>query len=201
MGNRVFLLALAIALTLMLAACKQATPPPPVEGKPLDPQVVAAAFQKGGCGACHVIPGIPNAAGTIGPDLSKIGETAGATLQDKAYTGKAKDVAGYIHEAIVEPDAYAQQGLPRRELPERADAGHAGEGVERRGVGRGRAVTWPGCRAARLRLSPAASIDNHDRRGRACAHRDRVRRRQDRSSSSGARAATARCARAPPAPR
>ena len=35
-----------------------------------DPQEIAAAFQKGGCTACHVIPGIPGAVGTIGPDLS-----------------------------------------------------------------------------------------------------------------------------------
>ena len=107
MKYRVFLLVLALALTLLLAACNRATPTPqvgstpppavtatvpsaPAAAAPSGDQSVAAAFQKGGCGACHVIPGIPNAAGTIGPDLSKIGETAGATLQDKAYTGKAK---------------------------------------------------------------------------------------------------------------
>ena len=44
-----------------------------------DPQAIAAAFQKGTCGACHVIPGVAGAAGAIGPDLSKMGETAQAT--------------------------------------------------------------------------------------------------------------------------
>ena len=112
MKRRVSLLVLAIALALMLAACKQATPPPPVEGKPLDPQAVAAAFQKGTCGACHVIPGVPNAAGAIGPDLSKMGETAQASLQNKAYTGKAKNVADYVREAIVAPDAFVASGCP-----------------------------------------------------------------------------------------
>ena len=129
MKNRLTLLLLVLALATVLAGCQgarsrpavEATPQPsqptaapaaPAAAAPADAPSVAAAFQKGGCGACHVILGIPNAAGTIGPDLSKIGETAGATLQDKAYTGKAKDVAGYIHEAIVEPDAYLSKGCP-----------------------------------------------------------------------------------------
>jgi nitrite reductase (NO-forming)/hydroxylamine reductase len=84
----------------------------PVKSKPPDAQGVASAFQKGGCGACHVVPGIPNAAGAIGPDLSKLSETAQATLQDKAYTGKAKNVADYIREAIVEPDVFVASGCP-----------------------------------------------------------------------------------------
>ncbi len=33
-----------------------------------DPAVIAA-FQKGACGSCHTIAGIPNAAGVIAPDL------------------------------------------------------------------------------------------------------------------------------------
>ena len=129
MKNRVTLLLLVLALAFVLAGCQgtkskpavEATPQPaqptaapaaPGAAAPSDAPSVAAAFQKGGCGACHVIPGIPNAAGTIGPDLSKIGETAGATLQDKAYTGKAKDVAGYIHEAIVSPMRISARAAP-----------------------------------------------------------------------------------------
>jgi nitrite reductase (NO-forming)/hydroxylamine reductase len=87
------------------------------EAEPPDAKKVAEAFQKGGCGACHVIPGIPNAAGAIGPDLSKLSETAQATLQDSAYTGKAKNVADYIHEAIVEPDAFIASGCPGGACP------------------------------------------------------------------------------------
>jgi nitrite reductase (NO-forming)/hydroxylamine reductase len=110
MKNCIFLSALIGALALLLVACQRAAPPPTVQTQPVDPQVVAAAFQKGTCGACHVIPGVPNAAGTIGPDLSKMGETAQATMKDKAYTGKAKDVPDYIREAIVVPDAFVAAG-------------------------------------------------------------------------------------------
>jgi nitrite reductase (NO-forming)/hydroxylamine reductase len=111
MRNRLLLCALALAgLALVLIGCgsraKPATPAPAAT----DPQAIAAAFQKGTCGACHVIPGVPGAAGTIGPDLSKMGETAQATLQNKAYTGKAKNVADYIREAVVEPDAFVAAG-------------------------------------------------------------------------------------------
>ena len=40
-----------------------------------DPAVLAA-FQKGACGSCHVIAGIPNAAGVIAPDLTNISVAA-----------------------------------------------------------------------------------------------------------------------------
>ena len=90
MKNRVTLLLLVLTLAFVLAGCQGAKSKPAIEATsqpaqptatpaalaaaaPSDDPSVAAAFQKGGCGACHVIPGIPNAAGTIGPDLSKIG--------------------------------------------------------------------------------------------------------------------------------
>ncbi len=121
--KRVLLCVSVLAAVFMLAGCKRSatTPTPQPTIAPAatsapaaagDAQTVAIAFQKGGCGACHVIPGIPNAAGTIGPDLSRMGEVAQATLKDKAYTGKATDVPGYIREAIVEPDAYVSSGCP-----------------------------------------------------------------------------------------
>ncbi len=121
--KRVFLCILILAVAFMLAGCKRSaappTPQPTIAAAPTsvpaaasDAQTIALAFQKGGCGACHVIPGIPNAVGTIGPDLSRMAEVAQATLNDKAYTGKAKDVPGYIREAIVEPDAFVSSGCP-----------------------------------------------------------------------------------------
>lgn len=73
---------------------------------------VAAAFQKGTCGACHIIPGVPGAVGVVGPDLSAMGEVAAATVADKAYTGSATDAKGFIHEAIVDPDAYISTHCP-----------------------------------------------------------------------------------------
>lgn len=65
-----------------------------------------AAFQKGGCGACHVIPGVPNARGTIGPDLTNIAQVAAQTMQSNAYTGNATTVEAYLREAILEPDVF-----------------------------------------------------------------------------------------------
>lgn len=79
---------------------------------PGSPQAIAAGFQKGGCGACHTIPGVANATGTIGPDLSKMSETAAAHLADKAYTGKAKTAVDYIRESIVDPAAFLVAKCP-----------------------------------------------------------------------------------------
>ena len=83
-------------------------------GRYADPQAEREAMryenpiliQKGGCGACHIIPGIPDAVGTIGPDLSRIGELIVARIQSGEYTGDAEDMEAYLREAIKNPDAY-----------------------------------------------------------------------------------------------
>jgi cytochrome c oxidase subunit 2 len=46
-------------------------PAPPAPGG-ADPAAGAALIQQKGCGACHTIPGIPGAAGTIGPNLAGV---------------------------------------------------------------------------------------------------------------------------------
>ena len=69
-------------------------------------QLAIKAFTKGGCIGCHIIPGVKGASGTIGPDLTNIGEKAAQTLKDSAYTGKAKTVDEFLHEAIMEPDIF-----------------------------------------------------------------------------------------------
>ena len=69
-------------------------------------ELAVAAFQKGGCSACHVIPGVPGATGTIGPDLSEIGNVVEKRLDGSEYTGKAKSVKDYLTESLVAPDAY-----------------------------------------------------------------------------------------------
>lgn len=89
----------------------------PQEAAASGAEVLAAGFSKGGCAACHIIPGVAGAVGTIGPDLSTMGETAAAALADSDYTGSATDVAGYIHEAIVEPDAFLSAGCPGGACP------------------------------------------------------------------------------------
>lgn len=76
-----------------------------------DKELAAQAFQKGGCTACHTIPGIPGA-GTIGPDLSEIGQVAAARLENGEYTGKAKSVEEYLTESIQSPEAFIAPQCP-----------------------------------------------------------------------------------------
>ena len=69
-------------------------------------ELAAQGFQKGGCVACHVIPGVAGAIGTIGPDLSEIGKVAGERIESGEYTGQAKTPQEYLQEAIQDPDAF-----------------------------------------------------------------------------------------------
>jgi len=66
----------------------------------------AAIIQKGGCGACHIIPGIPSAIGTVGPDLTRIGELIVERMQSEEYDGTAEDMTAYLRESILTPDAF-----------------------------------------------------------------------------------------------
>ncbi|MHB1352579.1 MAG: c-type cytochrome [Thiobacillus sp.] len=60
-----------------------------------------------GCYACHSIsPGVNLA----GPSLADFATRAEQTLKDPAYRGKARDVAGYIRESIVDPNAHIVPG-------------------------------------------------------------------------------------------
>jgi nitrite reductase (NO-forming)/hydroxylamine reductase len=71
-----------------------------------DRELALEAFTKGGCGACHVIPGVPGAVGTLGPDLSAVGADAEAVIASSGYTGAAKTAADFLREAVLQPDAY-----------------------------------------------------------------------------------------------
>jgi nitrite reductase (NO-forming)/hydroxylamine reductase len=107
----------AFLLLVVLAACVRtaeepkppaapAASPAPVADEDDQDDLALAAFSKGACGSCHIIPGVGTARGTIGPDLSNIGQVAAQTIQSSDYTGKAGSVTEYIHEAILEPDAF-----------------------------------------------------------------------------------------------
>lgn len=74
-------------------------------------ELAMQAFQKGGCTACHTIPGVAGA-GTIGPDLSAIGQAAKARLESGEYTGMAKTVEEYLTESIQSPDAFIAPNCP-----------------------------------------------------------------------------------------
>ncbi|MFZ5856201.1 MAG: cytochrome D1 domain-containing protein [Chloroflexota bacterium] len=73
---------------------------------------LAQLFQKGGCSACHVIPGVPNAVGSIGPDLSNLGALAEEHLKSSNYTGRAKTAEEYIRESMESPSAFVAPDCP-----------------------------------------------------------------------------------------
>lgn len=74
--------------------------PKPLMAAPRD---VVAIINRGGCGNCHVIPGVPGADGEVGPDLSSLGKVAG--------TRKPRTTAKeYIRESILDPDAFVAPG-------------------------------------------------------------------------------------------
>ncbi|HSQ40447.1 MAG TPA: hypothetical protein VLM78_09835, partial [Anaerolineales bacterium] len=75
-------------------------------------ELAMQGFQKGGCSACHVIPGVPGAVGTIGPDLSEIGKVVTERIEKGEYTGVAKTAEEYITESIQAPDAFLSPACP-----------------------------------------------------------------------------------------
>jgi cytochrome c2 len=79
-------------------------------------ETVDQIFQKAQCVACHTIPGIPGAIGTIGPKLEE-GTNAPLRLKDKDYHGTAKTVPDYIMESIVSPSAYVVKPFPDNTMP------------------------------------------------------------------------------------
>ncbi|MEK6532247.1 MAG: c-type cytochrome, partial [Nitrospirota bacterium] len=73
-------------------------------------------FAKAQCVACHTIPGIPGANGTIGPKLVE-GTNAPGRIKDKDYKGTAKSTSDYIMESIVSPSAYVVKPFPDNTMP------------------------------------------------------------------------------------
>ena len=63
-----------------------------------DPEVLAA-FQKGACGSCHTIAGIPNAAGVIAPDLSNVNAAADEHIKSELVHWQSNNCRG-IHPRI-----------------------------------------------------------------------------------------------------
>jgi len=73
-------------------------------------------FAKAQCVACHTIPGIPGAVGTIGPKLEE-GTNAPLRIKDKEYKGTAKSTSEYIMESVVSPSAYVVKPFPDNTMP------------------------------------------------------------------------------------
>ena len=66
-----------------------------------------AVFAANGCGACHTLKAA-GSAGKLGPDLDKL-------VADAARAGKPLDA--FIHESIVNPDAYIEKGFAKGVMP------------------------------------------------------------------------------------
>lgn len=89
-----------------------AAPEAPAAGSGTDMAAIAQIVTKGGCSACHNIPGVDGAVGVIGPSLADASAMAAEHLKSADYSGHATDVAGFIKESIVEPDAYIAPACP-----------------------------------------------------------------------------------------
>ena len=86
----------------------------PIRGQPpAAPRDVVAIIDRGGCGNCNVIPGVPGADGEVGPDLSMLGKVAGTRKPETT----AKE---YARESILDPDAFvAPGGFEKGVLPKK----------------------------------------------------------------------------------
>jgi nitrite reductase (NO-forming)/hydroxylamine reductase len=80
-------------------------------------ELTIQSFLKGGCSACHTIPGIPGAVGTIGSDLSEIGVLANERIKLAEYTGTAKTASDYLIESIQSPEMFISPNCPTGPCP------------------------------------------------------------------------------------
>jgi cytochrome c len=73
MRTKSLVLAFLVSLTLLLAACgdRDRHTIDPLTGGHIQQGI--AAISRYGCGTCHIIPGIPGAAGRAGPSLAGMG--------------------------------------------------------------------------------------------------------------------------------
>jgi len=86
---------------------------PTIQEASIEPAALTLqAYQKGGCAACHVIPGVPGASGVLGPDLSKIAALFEDYKTKGLYSGKATTLAEFIQESILEPAAFLAPECP-----------------------------------------------------------------------------------------
>ena len=102
---------------------RRLTGPPPDPLPMKNPIVLASGeesledmFTKAQCVACHVIPGIPQATGSIGPTLN-MGSVVEQRLKDSEYKGTAHTPREYVIESILYPRQYVAQGHRDNVMP------------------------------------------------------------------------------------
>jgi cytochrome c peroxidase len=98
-----FISMLCVSAAFIRDSAEAKDEPVKVQQSPPAPRAVVAIINRGGCGNCHVIPGVSGADGEVGPDLSLLGKVAGGR--------KPKTIAKeYIRESILDPDAFVAPG-------------------------------------------------------------------------------------------
>ncbi len=109
-----FLVGILVILALVISGCGRSTPAPtPAEttgNLPPAPSVDQAQplIEKGGCGSCHIIPGIEGATGTIGPSWCDPAEEVQAGEEDVEF----------LRESILDPNAEIAPGYPANLMPQ-----------------------------------------------------------------------------------
>ncbi|MBP6177021.1 MAG: nitrite reductase, copper-containing [Anaerolineales bacterium] len=102
-------LPMTILIAVFIAACGSAKT---ADDKTYTEAETLAAFEKGACGTCHAIPGVPNASGVIAPSLANVNLTAEDHIKSADFTGKAADAKDYIRESIVDPNVFIAPKCP-----------------------------------------------------------------------------------------
>lgn len=92
----------------MPPALQQLPPGDPTHGETLFRRTVIGQKPEPGCITCHSLaPGVV----LIGPALAGVATRSANTIQEHTYTGQATDVAAYLQESIIAPNAYIAAGF------------------------------------------------------------------------------------------
>jgi nitric oxide reductase subunit C len=123
MPGRIMPLVVLVVLALSLVACGDGASPTPsaptaapsgnaANGKTLFTQPVIANGP--GCATCHAVePGKT----VVGPSLAGLAARAPEIVQRSGYKGTAGNAAEYLHESIVDPDVYTEEGFSPGVMP------------------------------------------------------------------------------------
>ncbi|MFN8414288.1 MAG: copper-containing nitrite reductase [Anaerolineales bacterium] len=96
-------------IAIVIVACGKSQS---ADNKTYSEAEIKSAFEKGACGTCHTISGIPNASGVIAPNLSDIKMMAEEQIKSSGYTGKATNAHEFIKEAILDPNIFVAPTCP-----------------------------------------------------------------------------------------
>lgn len=101
----------ALSLTGLLVGCSLEQRLPPAESTFGDPQRGRALVSTYGCGSCHIVPGVRNADGLVGPPLIKFGKRSYIAGQ---LPNNAQNLQRWIRDPVgVEPGtAMPDLGVP-----------------------------------------------------------------------------------------